>query len=54
MSSINNPISLSEEETDRYSRQLKLDEMTPELQLKLKRASVLVIGAGGLGSPCIA
>jgi molybdopterin/thiamine biosynthesis adenylyltransferase/rhodanese-related sulfurtransferase len=43
--------SLSEEETARYGRQLVLPEMTLDGQLRLKRASVLLVGAGGLGSP---
>ena len=44
---------LTEEEIDRYSRQTNLAEMGVENQLKLKKAKVLVIGAGGLGSPCL-
>ena len=35
----------------RYSRHLLLSEIGVEGQLKLKKASVLIIGLGGLGSP---
>lgn len=42
---------LSNEEIARYSRHLILPEVTMEGQKHLKAASVLLIGAGGLGSP---
>ena len=42
---------LSHEETLRYSRHLIMPEVGLEGQVKLKGASVLVVGAGGLGSP---
>jgi molybdopterin/thiamine biosynthesis adenylyltransferase len=42
---------LDEGEVERYSRQLVLDEWGEPAQLALRRASVLVVGAGGLGSP---
>ena len=42
---------LSREEVLRYSRQLNLREVGEEGQRRLKNASVLCIGAGGLGSP---
>ena len=45
------PVSLSNEETLRYSRHLIMPEVGMEGQLKLKRAKVLCVGAGGLGSP---
>jgi adenylyltransferase/sulfurtransferase len=38
----------------RFARQLVLPELGPEGQAALGRASVLVVGAGGLGSPAIA
>jgi molybdopterin/thiamine biosynthesis adenylyltransferase len=41
---------LSEEEKVRYKRHLNIPEIGESGQLKLKNASVLVIGAGGLGS----
>ena len=42
---------LSNQEVARYSRHLIMPEVGMEGQLKLKAASVLCIGAGGLGSP---
>src|SRR5450756_2230854 len=46
-----NTISLSRHEILRYSRHLLIPEVGLEGQRKLKAASVLVIGTGGLGSP---
>jgi molybdopterin/thiamine biosynthesis adenylyltransferase/rhodanese-related sulfurtransferase len=43
--------SLSKEEIQRYSRHLIMPEVGMEGQLKLARAKVLMIGAGGLGAP---
>lgn len=45
------PVELSNEEVDRYSRHLIIPEVGMEGQKKLKGASVLCVGAGGLGSP---
>ena len=42
---------LTDAEMERYSRQLVLPEWTEMAQLALRDASVLVIGAGALGSP---
>jgi molybdopterin/thiamine biosynthesis adenylyltransferase/rhodanese-related sulfurtransferase/molybdopterin converting factor small subunit len=42
---------LSNEEVARYSRHLLLPEVGMEGQLKLKKASIVLIGAGGLGAP---
>jgi molybdopterin/thiamine biosynthesis adenylyltransferase/rhodanese-related sulfurtransferase len=42
---------LSREEIARYSRHLLLPEVTMEGQMRLKAGRVLVVGAGGLGSP---
>ena len=42
---------LSDAEVERYSRQLVLPEWGGAAQLALAEASVLVIGAGALGSP---
>lgn len=41
------------EETLRYSRQVILPEIGPEGQKKISAASVLCIGAGGLGCPAL-
>jgi molybdopterin/thiamine biosynthesis adenylyltransferase/rhodanese-related sulfurtransferase len=45
------PRTLSAEQRERYSRHLLLDEVGPEGQQKLLDAKVLLLGAGGLGSP---
>jgi len=42
---------LSQEEITRYSRHLVLPQVGTDGQRKLKAASVLVVGTGGLGSP---
>jgi adenylyltransferase/sulfurtransferase len=42
---------LTQDELRRYSRHLSLPEFGPEGQRRLKASSVLVVGAGGLGSP---
>ena len=44
---------LSEEQFERYARHLILDEVGEEGQLKLLSSRVLVVGAGGLGSPLL-
>ncbi len=44
---------LTPEEIDRYKRHLVLHEVGGQGQQKLKEAKVLVIGAGGLGSPVL-
>jgi len=43
--------SLSSDEVRRYARHLVLHEVGPEGQRRLRDARVLVVGAGGLGSP---
>lgn len=43
---------LREDQIERYSRQIILPELGGEGQEKLLNASILIIGAGGLGSPC--
>ena len=43
----------SDEEIKRYSRHLAISEFNIEGQKKLKASKVLVVGAGGLGSPVI-
>ena len=42
---------LSNEEKERYDRQLLIDDLGVKGQEKLKKSRVLVAGAGGLGSP---
>ncbi|MCO5206749.1 MAG: ThiF family adenylyltransferase, partial [Anaerolineae bacterium] len=44
-------VALSQEEVKRYSRHLIMPEVGMAGQKKLKAASVLIVGAGGLGSP---
>jgi len=44
---------LTDGQLDRYARHIVLKEIGGEGQKKLLGASVAVIGAGGLGSPCI-
>lgn len=46
-------IKLSKEELSRYSRHIILNDFGIDGQEKLKTAKVLVIGAGGLGSPVL-
>ena len=45
------PVSLSNDEILRYSRHLIMPEVGMEGQLRLKSASVLLVGTGGLGAP---
>jgi molybdopterin/thiamine biosynthesis adenylyltransferase len=42
---------LSDEELDRYARHLVLREVGGTGQAKIRQARVLIVGAGGLGSP---
>ena len=44
---------LSEKELDRYSRQVMLEQIGYDGQLKLKNSKVCVVGVGGLGNPII-
>jgi len=46
-------LNLDATQLDRYSRHVIMDEVGPEGQKRLLDASVLVVGAGGLGSPVI-
>jgi molybdopterin/thiamine biosynthesis adenylyltransferase/rhodanese-related sulfurtransferase len=46
-------VKLTSEELKRYSRHLVLQEFGMGSQLRLKAAKVLVVGAGGLGSPVL-
>ncbi|HEX7016801.1 MAG TPA: molybdopterin-synthase adenylyltransferase MoeB [Cyclobacteriaceae bacterium] len=49
----NEPSYLSKEELARYSRHIAMEGFGLEAQQKLKAARVLVVGAGGLGSPAL-
>jgi molybdopterin/thiamine biosynthesis adenylyltransferase/rhodanese-related sulfurtransferase len=42
---------LSEDELARYARQIRLPDLGVDGQEALKRSAVLIVGAGGLGSP---
>lgn len=46
-------MSLSDAQLDRYARHIVLREIGGEGQKRLLGAKVAIIGAGGLGSPCI-
>jgi molybdopterin/thiamine biosynthesis adenylyltransferase len=46
-------LSLDSEQLDRYSRHIIMDGVGPEGQKRLLDARVLVVGAGGLGSPVV-
>jgi molybdopterin/thiamine biosynthesis adenylyltransferase/rhodanese-related sulfurtransferase len=48
---VEQPKSLSKEQRERYGRHLLLPEVGVDGQLKLLGAKVLLLGAGGLGSP---
>ena len=43
----------SKDEQTRYSRHFELPQFGPEAQRKLKNSKVIVVGAGGLGSPVL-
>ena len=47
------PMTLTDDELERYARHIVLREVGGPGQAKLKSARVLVVGAGGLGSPVI-
>jgi molybdopterin/thiamine biosynthesis adenylyltransferase/rhodanese-related sulfurtransferase len=48
---VQTPKALTAEQRDRYSRHLLMPEVGVEGQLKLLESKVLLLGAGGLGSP---
>ena len=50
---VDDTLPLSVAELGRYSRHLALNEVGLDGQRRLKAASVLVVGAGGLGSPAL-
>ena len=47
------PIELNDDQFGRYARHMILEEVGEEGQLKLLGSKVLVVGAGGLGSPLL-
>lgn len=47
------PMTLADAELDRYARHIVLKEIGGAGQLRLRAASVVLIGAGGIGSPAI-
>jgi adenylyltransferase/sulfurtransferase len=51
MESTEDKSTLSNDEYMRYSRQLLMKDIGIDGQRKLKAAKVLIVGAGGLGSP---
>jgi adenylyltransferase/sulfurtransferase len=53
LSEVGFDIMLSSEELERYARHIVLREVGGPGQIALKEASVLVIGAGGLGAPAL-
>jgi molybdopterin/thiamine biosynthesis adenylyltransferase len=46
-------LNLDAEGLDRYARHIVMDEIGPDGQARLLDSSVLVVGAGGLGSPVV-
>ena len=46
-------VGLSDSERLRYARHIVLPQVGEEGQIKLLESSVLVVGAGGLGSPAM-
>ncbi|MGI0094840.1 MAG: ThiF family adenylyltransferase, partial [Nitrosotalea sp.] len=44
---------LSSKDLERYSRQVMLEEIGYEGQIKLKKSKVCVVGVGGLGNPIV-
>ncbi len=51
--SIKDGLGLDQKDTLRYSKQIILDGIGYEGQEKLKKSKILVVGAGGLGSPVL-
>ena len=53
MSATSAAMEITDEQLARYARHIVLDEVGEEGQLRLLQSRVLVIGAGGLGSPLL-
>jgi molybdopterin/thiamine biosynthesis adenylyltransferase len=51
LAALSSPVRFSDEEVDRYARQLVLSEIGGPGQQALKRARVLIVGLGGVGAP---
>jgi molybdopterin/thiamine biosynthesis adenylyltransferase/rhodanese-related sulfurtransferase len=51
VTAVSEEVTLNKDEILRYSRHLIMPEVGMEGQLKLKKASVLLVGTGGLGAP---
>ncbi|WP_430985778.1 HesA/MoeB/ThiF family protein, partial [Escherichia coli] len=47
------PVTLSDEELNRYARHIVLREVGGAGQMRLKASTVAIVGAGGIGSPAI-
>ena len=48
---VNNLMNFTKKQIDRYSRQIILKKIGASGQKKLNESNVLIVGAGGLGSP---
>ena len=48
---INEPMDLSDDQLERYARHIILKEVGGSGQIKLLESAVLIVGAGGLGTP---
>ena len=48
---VNNKMNFTKKQIDRYSRQIILKKIGASGQKKLNESNVLIVGAGGLGSP---
>ena len=46
-------MNFTDDQLERYARHIRLDDVGKDGQAKLLASKVLVIGAGGLGSPLI-
>ena len=51
--SIHSNYIMNTEQTERYSRHINLDDIGASGQQKLLDSTALIVGLGGLGSPCL-